>query len=130
MRNRLFTVILIATAGGLALSTPAFAKASFKSSLDANGDGALSLEEFVMGMAERDHRRFDRDKNDMMSVAEWTASGGEWQLESARRFNADGDDVLSADELVAIYSFIFKNRDKDKDGKLSLSESPTFLIQE
>ncbi|MCK0129280.1 hypothetical protein [Erythrobacter sp. F6033] len=118
-----------------ALITLGFATAAaadtggFKDSVDANGDGALSLDEFVMAMAERDYGRFDVNKDDRITIAEWTVAGGDFQTLTAERFNADSDDEMSAAELVEVYSWIFGNRDKDRNGALAPSETPPFLLK-
>lgn len=127
-------VVKFALAGFSALAlyaAPAAQAASpaYKAGIDANGDGQLTLEEFVMAMAERDFKRFDKDGDNVMTVAEWVSNNGEFQIISRDRYNKDGDEIMSANELVEVYTWIFGNRDKDKSGQLTLAETPDFLLQ-
>lgn len=129
MRNWSHITVCLAVAGCLLLAVPVAAQSQFKGGLDTDGDGALSIEEFVMAMGDRDLGRFDTNGDQRISVSEWTHTGGKFQADTAARFNADGDEYMSADELVQIYLWIFGNRDKNKSGTLTPSEAPSFLTE-
>lgn len=121
--------LMLAVAPVPGLISPASAAPAFKAAVDANSDGALDLDEFVMAMGDREYQRRDADRNNELSTAEWLNPGGEFQQLTLDRFNTDGDDVMSAAELVEVFTWIFGNRDKNGDGLLSLSEAPPFLTE-
>lgn len=128
--GRWFAPLLAMTVAGLPASAAAAAPSAFVGSVDRDSSGALDLEEFVMAMGEREFQRRDADRNNILSTAEWLEPGGTFQKLTLDRFNSDGDDVMSAAELVEIFTWIFGNRDKNGDGLLSPAEAPPFFIQD
>lgn len=105
------------------------ASSPFKPGVDGDVDGRLSPAEFVMFMGTRELQIRDADKNGKISVTEWLGSNdGGFQKLTLDRFNADGDDEMSPDEIVRVYLWVFSNRDKNKDGHLSSDESPPFTL--
>lgn len=123
------TVALLALASvGLTLTAPATAFANdFADGVDADGNGTLSVEEFVMALGVREFSRRDTNQDNIMSADEWLGQGGDFQQLTYDRFNTDGDEVMSASELVEVFSWIFGNRDTNNDGALTPSEAPPFL---
>lgn len=96
----------------------------FKPGADADGDGRLSPDEFVMFMGTRELQIRDADKDGKISAVEWLGDNeGGFQRLTLDRFNADGNDEMSVDEIVRVFLWIFSNRDKNKDGFLSAEES-------
>lgn len=128
MKAVLARIAIAASASALALATPGYAQAQqLKDGLDTNGDGALNVEEFVMAMGAREFSRSDANGDNIMSVEEWL-QGGDFRKMTEERFNTDGDDIMSGGELVEIFLWVFGNRDKDKDGNLTVAEVPPFLL--
>jgi hypothetical protein len=124
-----FGVFLACVAGSLSCAPLAFAASSqIDLEFDADKDGSLNVEEFVMALGEREYGRRDTNKDNVISKSEWLANGGDFQQLTYDRFNADADDVMSAQELVEVFVWIFSNRDKNKDGKLDPSEAPPYLL--
>lgn len=113
----------------IAFSTPSHAK-SFKPSLDVDQDGMLSIDEFVMAMGDREFGRRDDNRDGVMSRSEWLGGGGNFQILTLEKFNADKDDKMSAEELVEVFTWVFDQRDNDGDRLLSPSEAPKFLTED
>ena len=120
-----------AAATALALScatVSAQSESPFIPAVDTDGNGLLSQSEFVMALGDREYGRRDVNKDNIMSKEEWLGGGGDFQKLTFERFNQDGDNVMSAKELVEVFIWIFANRDKNRDGSLDKSEAPAFLL--
>lgn len=108
-----------------ALTIGSAATADIKPKADTDGNGNLSLEEFVIFSAEKDMRQRDRNKDGAMSTDEWVGKSTKGYRNAAMsKFNKNGDAKMSTDEMVDVYSWTFGNRDKNKDGKLAGAEIP------
>ncbi len=93
--------------------------------MDTNGDGAVTQAEIDAKHAEK-FAEFDANKDGQLSEAEFSA------LEEARRqerhkahfqrIDADGNNVVSADEFGGRSSKMFERFDKNNDGKLTADE--------
>ncbi len=92
---------------------------------DTDGDGALTAEEYVLFEADRQFNFRDKNKDGILTKVEWLGkSKSSFPKDAWDKFNADGDETFNADELVSVYLWIFGNKDKNKDGKLSGNELP------
>ncbi|APG62035.1 hypothetical protein LPB140_03505 [Sphingorhabdus lutea] len=104
---------------------------AFLAQADVNSDGLLSLDEFILFQGEGEMQRRDRNKDNILSKAEWIGEGAAdsfYQI-SFDKFNANGDDIFSADEIVDVFTWAFGNRDSNKDGFLSPAEAPKTLLR-
>jgi Ca2+-binding EF-hand superfamily protein len=81
-------------------------KADQYAELDINGDGKWTRSEYVKGL---------RDMKDL---------DPHWLREKFKRFDKDGNRVLSIDEAEAEIAKNFKWLDKDKNKKISPKEMP------
>lgn len=109
-------------------STDTVTKTIYKS-LDTNKDGKLSAEEMARAPAEL--RRFDLDENEMLTAAE-LRPGGEDSSGIYYSFNQGGMGGPNADlgflevkpeAVEGVSRQVLAHYDKDKNGKLSLTES-------
>lgn len=124
-----FSAITCALLGSMFLaSTPAAAQ-EFRSNADTDGDGVLSVDEFVMAFAAFDMRRFDTNKDEVLEIAEFTAKDTKYKQMLVKKFNTDKDGVFSASEMVEMYLSMFGNRDKDGSGTVSVDESPGHFLK-
>ena len=120
----------IALMGATALMMASQASAeTFKPGVDADGNGELSVEEFVLGHAEFDLGRFDENKDGVLAIQEFLKVDSRWHHMLVDRFNKDNDGEFSSEELVDMYLFMFTNRDKDESGTISIEEAPRGLLQ-
>lgn len=119
----LFGTVVTVAAPAVAQSSP------FKAGVDADSNGAIDVEEFVMALGEREMDRRDTNKDGRLSSEEWLGDNkGDFQKLTLDRFNTDSDGFMSAAEIVEVYTWVFGNRDKNNDGKLSVDETPKFLL--
>lgn len=100
--------------------------------LDANGDGALTLEE-MQAHGKAHFADMDTDGDGALSVAELAASGAERATERAARmiarFDANEDGLLQQDEMPSRgerrAAQMFDRVDADGDGVISAEEFET-----
>lgn len=117
---------LAATLGSALLAAPAYGQ-TIKPEADVNGDGELDSTEFAKGMTAIDLAQYDVDGDGSVTTVEYAQSNGRTAKRTAglvKRFDANKDGVLEADEFEALNRYIFSLRDKDKNGKLSFDEIP------
>lgn len=110
-------------AAAMLLPVPAVAQ-EFRSGLDTNGSGDLDQNEFVMGFATMDMKRYDTNKDEKLTIAEFTEKDTPYKQTLVKKFNKDKDDAFSPTELVEMYLSIFAARDKDKSGTVTPAEAP------
>lgn len=110
----------------VAMATPVWADAvKLKKGMDGDGDGLLSLTEYVMFAAESELKQRDKDRDGVISKSEWMGpKASKWQATLWKKFNANKDEEMSASELVEVHSHIFNVRDKNEDGMLQIKEVP------
>ena len=125
-----FPVISCAMLGSALLAATPAAAQEFRPGVDADGDGMLSAEEFVMGFANMDMRRYDQNKDEVLTIAEFTEKDSKYKQMLVKKFNKDKDDSFSATELVEMYLSIFKNRDKDGSGGVTPEEAPGHFLKQ
>jgi Ca2+-binding EF-hand superfamily protein len=95
--------------------------------MDADKDGAITLEEFL---ARRDpaFARFDKNKDGVADRAEFDAAAKEstdyWTRRFLKRFDADRDGKVSKDEFSRHTRERFAWRDLDDDGRIGLEDMP------
>lgn len=124
---RIQTKIFGATVLSLAFAIPA--SAGVKADIDKNGDGALSVEEFVMFSAKRDFKQRDANKDEVFSTEEWIGKGGgKFREVALKKFDADKDGKLTTPEVVEVYLWTFGNRDKNRDDQLTGDEIPKAML--
>ena len=98
--------------------------------VDSDGDGLLSLDEFLAAREER-VEALDADADGFLSTDELSSFEGphgrtppagviERRMEQA---DTDGDGVLSFDEVESAHALRFEAADADDDGYLSLDEA-------
>lgn len=112
-----------------AISVSIPAQAKVKADIDTDGNGTVSLEEFVSFSAKRDLKQRDKNGDDNLSAEEWLAqSQGGFRQAALKRYDADGDKNLSIQEIVNVYVWTFRNRDANKDGQLTGKEIPKNML--
>ena len=100
----------------------------FNSGFDKDNDGRVSLEEFVLFMAERDVRMLDKNGDNKLSADEWVGPEKlKYRAQTLKKFNADKNDEMNADEIIQVYLWTFERRDKNGDGVLTRDELPHFM---
>lgn len=128
------SVRLFALACGLAVSGATLAAAPSEfASMDANGDGRVSLREHARA-AERMFQIMDADGDGKVTAGEMSAAQeaitgrkpGPHDLSAEEKISAvdseHGDGVLTADEHAAAARAQFLTMDRNKDGSLSQAE--------
>ena len=119
-----FSAILgVVVASVFVAAAPATAQ-EFRPGVDSNGDGVLDQDEFVIWFASVDMKRYDTNKDEVLSIAEFTEKDSKFKQQQVKKFNKDKDESFSAPELVEMYLATFKNRDKDGSGTISVDEAP------
>ena len=119
----LFLKCVLGSALSLALGSAAYSK--LNPAADVDGNGVISAEEFILFNGEKDQRQRDANKDGVLSAEEWKGkSTAGFRHITWDRFNTDGDNTLSASEIVEVYLWTFTQRDKNKDGKLTGGEIP------
>jgi hypothetical protein len=128
------SVRLFALVCGLAVSAAALAAAPSEfASMDANGDGRVSMREHARA-AERMFRMMDANGDGKVTAAEMSAAQemitgrkpGPHDPSAAEKIRAadseGGDGVLTADEHADAARALFLTMDRNKDGSLSQAE--------
>jgi Ca2+-binding EF-hand superfamily protein len=131
----------IAGAGGFALPSVAFANTDVETmahEMDTNADGKISPDEHAQ-WASRMFERMDANRDGKVTAAEMTAThqkmagkkaeqggqGGKGEMSAAekiKKFDTNGDGVLTADEYAAGARSMFEKMDTDHDGYLTRAE--------
>lgn len=117
------TVLVSAAAPGFAQSP-----SSAIDRLDANGDGAVSRQEFRIARA-ADFRRLDADRDGTLTEAEFLGRGADPESPVTRRrrarfaaLDADGDGRVTQPEYFEFGARQFRGRDANGDGRISPDE--------
>jgi Ca2+-binding EF-hand superfamily protein len=130
----------IAGAGGFALPSVAFANdvETMAQEMDTNADGKITPDEHAQ-WASRMFERMDANRDGKVTAAEMTAAhqkmagkktaqgekGEKGELSAAekiKKFDTNGDGVLTADEYAAGAHAMFEKMDTDHDGYLTRAE--------
>ena len=106
--------------------------------LDTNGDGKVTRAEFNAGFADRLFAIYNRQKDGVITKAEWDAveRANESRTESSfRALDRNGDGKLSRAELSsgprrdAVMNRLFDRIDANHDGTISLVEARAFAVK-
>lgn len=131
MNKKMITVTTLTAAAVLAIPVLLSAQpeerpgAEHFASADTNGDGLLSLDEFLEASASR-LASVDTNADGVVSSDELESAGGRFAARAAshrmERADTDGDGQLSRDELESAHALHFERADGDGDGFVSMAE--------
>jgi len=122
--------LVLAFAGCASTDPKAAAADDFKTNFaaaDVNNDGKVTRQEFGYSMIENAFRRFDANKNGVVTLKEFVAMGG--SPEKFKQIDRSGNGVITLEEAksakVAMDAMTinFYAADVDKDGYVTLGEA-------
>jgi Ca2+-binding EF-hand superfamily protein len=124
-------VLASITAGmpaAMADSPAAGAQTNWFKTHDRDGDGFITFDE-VMSYEQKQFKRADKNGDGKLSLREFVAGVPQDQPDEVqryyRRFNAmdaDHDGLVTLDEMTTFYRFLLKTSDTNGDGYVSLQE--------